>query len=367
MKIIINDNQAGFVTKNGRFVKMLRAGKYHFSNALGYKVYIEDMSGELDFEELPYQILEQDSAFKEATVRYEIPDGQLGFVYVNDKLQAFAVQKEYIFWNVFEKYEVRLISTECPEIGGDVTKSMLSVVPVKYYTSVSVGNGEVGLLYYDNVFQRQLEPGEYAFWNDRYKIKCYIIDMKLKELDIVGQEILTKDKIGIRMNVSCTYRINNPVELASSITNLEKQMYTSVQLVIRELTGNYKLDEILELKDTISKEVFEKMQAQQNAFCVEFHSAGIKDIILPGEIREIMNSVLVAEKTAQANVIARREEVASTRSLLNTAKLMDENKTLYRLKELEYMEKICDKVGEISVGGNAGLVEQLGRLAGCAN
>ena len=97
---------------------------------------------------------------------------------------------------------------------------------------------------------------------------------------------------------------------------------------------------------------------------MEILAAGIRDIILPGEIRDIMNSVLVAEKNAQANVIARREEVASTRSLLNTAKLMDENKTLYRLKELEYMERICDKVGEISVGGNAGLVEQLSALMG---
>ena len=85
---------------------------------------------------------------------------------------------------------------------------------------------------------------------------------------------------------------------------------------------------------------------------------------MPGEIKDIMNSVLVAEKTAQANVISRREEVASTRSLLNTAKLMDENKTLYKLKELEYLERICDRVGEISVNGNAGLVEQLGQLLG---
>ena len=99
-------------------------------------------------------------------------------------------------------------------------------------------------------------------------------------------------------------------------------------------------------------------------FCINFLSAGIKDIILPGEIREIMNSVLVAEKTAQANVISRREEVASTRSLLNTAKLMDENQTLYKLKELEYLEKICQKVGEISVNGNMGVVEQLGKMIG---
>lgn len=74
-----------------------------------------------------------------------------------------------------------------------------------------------------------------------------------------------------------------------------------------------------------------------------------------------MNTVLVAEKKAQANVITRREEVASTRSLLNTAKLMEENQTLYRLKELEFLEWICERIGSISViGGN--FLEQLNAL-----
>ena len=166
------------------------------------------------------------------------------------------------------------------------------------------------------------------------------------------------------MNVTCTYKIQDAVALSENIKNLEQQMYSFAQLIIRELTGNYKLDEILELKEQISKEVFLKLKENENTFYVEFLSAGIKDIILPGEIKDIMNSVLVAEKAAQANVISRREEVASTRSLLNTAKLMDENKTLYRLKELEYLERICDRVGEISVNGNAGLIEQLGQLVG---
>ena len=88
-------------------------------------------------------------------------------------------------------------------------------------------------------------------------------------------------------------------------------------------------------------------------------NAGIKDIILPGEIRDIMNTVLVAERKAQANVITRREEVASTRSLLNTAKLMEENKTLYKLKEMECLERICAQVGNIQVTGGGALLEQL--------
>lgn len=364
MRVIIRENEAGFVTKNGKFVKMIRAGVYHFSKTLGYKVDVEEMMGEVNYLDIPYQVLEQDVKFAACTKRFQIPDGYIGLLYINDTLRACAVRKEYVFWNVFEKYDMKLISMDQTEIGAEITKQMLSVVPVKYYTTVNVGEGEVGLLYYNQVLQRQLSAGIYRFWNEHNNVTAKIVDMKQTELNIVGQEILTKDKIGIRMNVTCTYRVKDAVALSENIKNLEQQMYSFVQLAIRELTGNYKLDEILELKESISKEVFAKMKEKENAFYVEFLSAGIKDIILPGEIKDIMNSVLIAEKNAQANVIARREEVASTRSLLNTAKLMEENKTLYKLKELEYLERICDKVGEISVNGNAGLVEQLGALMG---
>lgn len=106
-------------------------------------------------------------------------------------------------------------------------------------------------------------------------------------------------------------------------------------LCLREYIGKYRLDEILESREQIADYAFQKLKEKEENFYVRFYDAGVKDIILPGEIRDIMNTVLIAEKKAQANVIARREEVASTRSLLNTAKLMDENQTLFKLKELE--------------------------------
>ena len=364
MKIIVKDNQAGFVMKNGIFVKMLTAGCYHFSRTLGYEVHIEEMAGEMNFMDVPYQVLAKDKTFQASTVHMQIPDGMLGFIYMDGNLHMLANRKEYIFWNVFSHYTLKLVSMEETQIGADVTKQMLSIVPVKYYKTVHVDEGELGLLYYDHVLIRQLTKGIYSFWNYTKDVTVKLFDMKQKTMDIVGQEILTRDKIGIRMNVNCMYRIRDAVEFVGKVTDLKTQMYPQVQLVISELTGNYKLDEILELKDKISKEIYTKLKEKEDQFCVEFISAGIKDIILPGEIQNIMNSVLVAEKTAQANVIARREEVASTRSLLNTAKLMDENQTLYKLKELEYLERICDRVGEISVNGNGGLVEQLGRLIG---
>ena len=364
MKYIIKDNQAGFVLKNGVFQKMITAGTYHFSKMAGYTVVVEEMLGEMNYMEVPYQVLSKDKTFSEAVVHMEIPDGFVGFLYMNGKLTFFANRKDYVFWNVFDKYEMKVISMEETVIGEEISKQMLALVPKHLYTEVSVGEGEIGLVYYDNVLQKPLSKGIYRFWNYNHTVSFCVIDMKQKELDIVGQEILTKDKIGIRMNVSCMYKVRDAVEFVAKISDLKGQLYHAVQLVVREIVGNYKLDEILEAKEQISKEIYGALGEREEMFCVNFITAGIKDIILPGEIREIMNSVLVAEKTAQANVISRREEVASTRSLLNTAKLMDENQTLYRLKELEYLERICEKVGEISVNGSAGIVEQLGEMGG---
>ena len=87
---------------------------------------------------------------------------------------------------------------------------------------------------------------------------------------------------------------------------------------------------------------------------------GVKDVILPGEMKTILNQVVEAEKVAQANLIRRREETAATRSLLNTARLMEENPTLLRLKELETLEKVTEKVGKLTVyGGLEGVLKNM--------
>lgn len=68
------------------------------------------------------------------------------------------------------------------------------------------------------------------------------------------------------------------------------------------------------------------------------------------------------KKRAQANIITRREETASTRSLLNTAKLMEENAMLFKLKEMEYVEKIAERINSISLSGSNQIVEQFKTL-----
>ncbi len=251
-----------------------------------------------------------------------------------------------MLWNVWGRYGVELLDMREPEAASRVDKACLAQIPLKYYKKIEVQPGELGILYYNNQVERELEPGAYYYWVYSKDVLCRIVDLKIRPLEISGQEILTADRIGVRVNLMCTYRVVDPRTMIETIKNLENQVYACVQLAIREFIGKYRLDELLEQKEEISQFIFKRR---------------IKDIILPGEIRDIMNTVLVAERKAQANVITRREEVASTRSLLNTAKLMDENKTLYKLKEMECLERICAQVGNIQVGGGA-LLEQLQSL-----
>ena len=185
------------------------------------------------------------------------------------------------------------------------------------------------------------------------------VDTRLIQSCIAGQEILTLDKVAVRVNLVFNYRITDYIKIAHEIDDYKEHLHVFAQLALREYVGKYRLDELLENKDAMGAYVLESLKNKEKELYIEIINAGVKDIILPGEIREIMNTVLVAEKRAQANVITRREEVASTRSLLNTAKLMDENKTLYKLKELEFIEKICENVGNINLSGNADVLTQL--------
>ena len=139
----------------------------------------------------------------------------------------------------------------------------------------------------------------------------------------------------------------------------EKQLYILMQLALRTYVGGYTLDELLENKENIATAVFDEVSKNTVQLGVKVLNCGMRDVILTGDMKEIMNQVLIAQKKAQANVITRREETASTRSLLNTAKLMEDNEMLFKLKEMEYVEKIADKIGEITVSGNGNMVKQL--------
>ena len=178
-----------------------------------------------------------------------------------------------------------------------------------------------------------------------------LVDLRLQAVEVSGQDIMTRDKVSLRLNLSATYRHTDVLRAFAQLQKPAEHLYRELQFALRAAVGTRTLDELLENKTVIDDVVTAHMAAKLQPFGMVVESVGVKDIVLPGEMKAILTQVVQAEKQAQANVIRRREETAATRSLLNTAKVMEGNPVALRMKELETLERVAERIDKISVVG----------------
>ncbi len=365
MKVIINNNQKGLLFKNGVLQDFLGAGKYRTGGSKSIEILPLDeeiCSKNATIPQIVNKVVDRyksDDLISEVTVK----NGEVCLHYVDGVFEGALTAGRHAFWNEAGKHEFKVYSTANPKIT-DIPATIAARLGSAFVVEVNVPAECKVILCYDGKTAEYLEPGRYFYWNGAVKITTTTYSMRVQSLDINGQEILTKDRVGVRVNFAAEWRVTDYKKVNETYSNITQSLYTAAQLALRDYLGGKTMDELLADRENIGNEILGELKKRTSDMYVEILSAGIKDIILPGEISQIMNSVLAAEKRAQANVITRREEVASTRSLLNTAKLMDENATLRRLKELEYIEKICENVGEITVDARSSILTQLAGIIG---
>lgn len=277
---------------------------------------------------------------------------------------VLAPNQKLVVWNAAGPWtETRVDLTERLDIDPELMRRLMRARRTELTTAFVVNDGQVGLLFVDGTHQRMLQPGMHAFWNVGKTVQVRVVDLKRQSLDVTGQELLTRDKVTIRVNISAEYRVVDPLKAVSEVKDFTDALYRALQFAFRQTLGTLTLDQILERKVTVNAEAAGKVRADMAAIGVEVSAIELKDVILPGEMRDILNQVVAAEKQAEANVIRRREETNATRSLLNTAKVMAENPVMLRLKELEALEAIAGKVERLTIhNGTAGLMNDLVQL-----
>jgi hypothetical protein len=359
-RVKINAYQVGLVFKDGGYRRMLLTGKYWFwKNEV---VIVYDIAKQF-VAPIELEILLQDNALADILTVVDVKDHEIVLQYQHGLLKEVLTAGRYAFWKNMSPYEFVKADISKIDIPEYIDRRVLVSRQLAPFTrSVSVENYEEAILFVDGKFEKILPAGVYYWWKNAIPVHTAKVDKRQQQLEINGQEILTKDKAALRLNAWAQYKVTDLHKAVLDNKEYDKQLYVSFQLAVREYVAGFTLDELLEKKDSISTFVLAQVKAKAENLGVTVLGFGIRDIILPGDVKEIMNQVLVAEKRAQANSIMRREETASTRSLLNTAKLMEENTMLWKLKEMEYVEKIAEKVSNINVGGNGLLVDQLKQL-----
>lgn len=359
-RIVVPENNIAIVTNATGIVGFRTEGKHWLS--WGEQATIYNKADNFTVNQ-NIDVLLTHHAFQEFITINIVPEGHIAMVYWNDTLQKVLNVGRHIFWKDVKVIDIKIVNISELEIDKDfpiyiLQKSMMS----PYVRTYKVEPNEQGILYVDGKFTKVLEAGVYYWWNNYIPIAISKVDMRQTILELSGQEILTKDKAQIRINFSVQYQVADIKKAFLENKDFEKQLHNIMQLALRGFIGQITLDELMENKSQVNDYVLTVSKERAQHLGVAVLDCGLKDIILPGDMKDIMNQVLIAEKKAQANIIMRREETASTRSLLNTAKLMEDNAMLMRLKEMEYVEKIADKINNISISGNGQIVDQLKQL-----
>jgi regulator of protease activity HflC (stomatin/prohibitin superfamily) len=348
-RILVGDNERVLLIRKKRFADVLAPGEYWIFT-LGRHVELERYNiKSLVFtsEWADYLVKEQPEVVSRHFTVVETPDSQLAVVYLDGRLARVVAPGDLI--------DVR----GEPAVPERLLPALARLGRESGVTFAAIDEGKRGLVFIDGRFDRELVAGTYGFWTAIATPRIEVLEMRRQTVDVPGQEILTKDKVTVRVNVSAVYEIVDAVTARSGLKDVNDHLYRTLQIAVRQTLGKRTLEEVLAEKADIDETVSAEVRREMEAYGVRMGAIALKDIILPGDIREILNQVVTAEKQAQANLIRRREETAATRSLLNTAKLMEGNPLLVRMKELETLEKIADKVEKFTVvGGFEALLER---------
>ena len=259
------------------------------------------------------------------------------------------------FWTVNPDLtlEVLDVGQPMPELSDELVR----IIPAGEYVDVVVQAHETALHYVQGRLVGVLDPGRYSLWSHPgAQVEIRRVDMRQAELQLVGQELMTRDKVTLRLSLAVEYAIADPARAMQAVANVRDALYLMVQLAARDYVSGVTLDELLEGRDAMTRFLAERCVAAASDIGVRIARVGVKDVVLPGEMKLLLNRVIEAEKEAAANVILRREETAATRSLANTAKMMAASPVLLRLKELESLKEIAGQIGEVRlIVGSDGL------------
>ncbi|MDG2220472.1 MAG: slipin family protein [Rubripirellula sp.] len=169
-----------------------------------------------------------------------------------------------------------------------------------------------GLYYQDGKLTKVLEAGRYQIpprkqWFKKLPtVECMLVDIRERELTIKGQEILTADKVAIRVSILVQFRVTDPQAAIHTVDQFEDRLYSDVQLAARRSLASMDLEEILTNRNRLSEDILSDVTGSADGYGVSIRRADVKDLIFPGNLQEIMNRVLAAERQSQAQLVEAR-------------------------------------------------------------
>ncbi len=367
-KVRIHKQERGLWFRHGDFHRLLAPGTYRlWSRLWSLTRDAVQVVNTLDtrFAHPLLDVLVDSQGVRDALLVVDLKDTERALVWKDGRLAAILGPGRHAFWRTpyalsVETFNVSDFRFEHPRVETVVAHPDAP----KWLQGIDVEAHEDVLLFRDGRLVERLREGRHLFWKGAGQIKWTAVDRREQVADVAGQEIMTNDKVTLRVNLVVTYQVTDAVKAVTVVNDAAQALYREAQLVLRAAIGTRPLDALLADKEAVGAEVRDTLTRRAAEFGVVIRSVGVRDIVLPGDMKAILNQVITAEKQAQANLIKRREETAAARSQANTARLLAENPILARIKELELLQEILAGTKATFVFGDGDIAEQVRRLVG---
>ncbi|MBL8344102.1 MAG: slipin family protein, partial [Rubrivivax sp.] len=322
-RVIVKKNERGLLLRNGDFERVLQPGTHWLFAGL------DELRVELFALEQPafthalaeYLMAKEPAVVAAEFVRVELGEHQAGLRSENGVLvELLAPATRRLYWKGLADTQVDVVdlapSAEVPAaLVARLVQTQLrqrAVAGLAGVLQVQVPEHGAGILWVDGKVERLLPAGSYAFWKFNRHVAVELVDLRLQALEVTGQEILTRDKVALRLNLSATWRYIDVLAAHTQLAKPADHLYRELQFGLRAAVGTRSLDELLENKSVIDEVVTAQVTAKLAGYGLQLEGVGVKDIVLPGEMKTILAQVVEAGKAAEANVIRRREETAAT-------------------------------------------------------
>jgi regulator of protease activity HflC (stomatin/prohibitin superfamily) len=346
--IKIRNYEYGLLFRDREFRRLLEPGSYWLLDLAWLLPWLGKLTVDVVSRRDPWLLHEKldlivrSGVLKDRAIVLDLKDYERALVWIDGRFSHVLPAGLFAYWTGLrdvrtEVVDARNVRFDHPDLRVIAHSASVSRV----LDLAAVEPHHQGVLFVDGVFVATLPPGRYAFWKNMAQVTFVSEDLREQMIDIAGQEIMTADKVTLRMNVVVAYRVADARKSVSTVDNAQQALYREAQLAVRAVVGARELDTFLVDRDAVARELEELLRQRVSEFGLEVAEVGVRDIILPGDMKDLMNRVTEAKKAAEANLIARREETAAIRSQANTAKLLEASPTLMRLRELEVLEKIA--------------------------
>jgi len=361
--IKIREFERGFLFRDRQFRGVLKPGRHLFLDPL-WRVGVDVVSVRNPWIVHPdLEVIVRSGALGDEARVLDLAENERALVFINDRFEAIRGPGLTALWTVFQKVETEIVDAREVQFDRPGLSTILDwPMAGQFLEKVEVEAGQVGLFLVDGRLRKVLEPGAYAFWRGVGRVRVLHVDLREQTTDLAGQEIMTSDRVSLRLNAVVTWRVVEPERFVAEVADGVQALYREGQLALREVVGARSLDALLNDRESVAAELTGILRERVASMGLKIEKLGIRDIVLPGEMRELLNRVTEARAAAEASLITRREETAAMRSQANTARILDSNPTLMRLRELEVLERVAETSKLQVVLGETGLTDRLVRL-----